>query len=69
MGYVPCKGEKSSELLASSYEIDVAGSRVKPKFPSNLYMILRARERKPENFILVLAEPKLPCFSHREKHS
>ena len=28
MGYVPCKGEKSSELLASSYEIDVAGSRV-----------------------------------------
>jgi 4-methylaminobutanoate oxidase (formaldehyde-forming) len=28
MGYVPCKGEKTSELLASSYEIDVAGSRV-----------------------------------------
>ena len=28
MGYVPCKGEKKSELLASSYEIDVAGSRV-----------------------------------------
>ena len=28
MGYLPCKGEKTSELLASSYEIDVAGSRV-----------------------------------------
>jgi len=28
MGYVPCKGEKTSDLLSSSYEIDVAGSRV-----------------------------------------
>ncbi|RKF14198.1 FAD-dependent oxidoreductase [Roseovarius spongiae] len=28
MGYVPCKGESVSELLASSYEIDVAGVRV-----------------------------------------
>ena len=28
MGYVPCEGEKPSDLLASSYEIDVAGNRV-----------------------------------------
>ncbi|MDE9450285.1 GcvT family protein [Aliiroseovarius sp. Z3] len=29
MGYVPCKGESAAEVLASSYEIDVAGTRVK----------------------------------------
>lgn len=29
MGYVPCPGESASELLASTYEIDVAGTRVK----------------------------------------
>jgi 4-methylaminobutanoate oxidase (formaldehyde-forming) len=29
MGYVPCKGETAAELLASSYEIDVVGSRIK----------------------------------------
>ncbi|VAV94387.1 Sarcosine dehydrogenase, partial [hydrothermal vent metagenome] len=29
MGYVPCKGETGEEVLASSYEIDVAGIRVK----------------------------------------
>jgi 4-methylaminobutanoate oxidase (formaldehyde-forming) len=28
MGYIPCEGEKPSDLLASSYEIDVAGNRV-----------------------------------------
>ncbi|MEM9968267.1 MAG: FAD-dependent oxidoreductase [Pseudomonadota bacterium] len=28
LGYVPCKGESVAELLASSYEIDVAGTRV-----------------------------------------
>ncbi len=28
MGYVPCKGESAAELLASAYEIDVAGTRV-----------------------------------------
>ena len=28
MGYVPCEGESPAELLASSYEIDVAGSKV-----------------------------------------
>src|SRR6056297_367507 len=28
MGYVPCKGETGEELLASSYEIDIAGTRV-----------------------------------------
>ncbi|KAG1715162.1 4-methylaminobutanoate oxidase (formaldehyde-forming) [Nymphon striatum] len=29
MGYVPCKGESVADILASSYEIDVAGVRVK----------------------------------------
>ena len=29
MGYVPCKGESVAELLASSFEIDVMGARVK----------------------------------------
>ena len=29
MGYVPCKGESVADVLASSYEIDVAGVRVK----------------------------------------
>ena len=29
MGYVPCKGESLAEVLASSYEIEVAGVRVK----------------------------------------
>ncbi|WP_306129755.1 FAD-dependent oxidoreductase [Roseovarius sp. MMSF_3350] len=29
MGYVPCAGESAEELLASTYEIDVAGTRVK----------------------------------------
>lgn len=29
MGYVPCKGETVADVLASSYEIDVAGVRVK----------------------------------------
>ena len=29
MGYVPCKGESAGQVLASSYEIDVAGTRVK----------------------------------------
>ncbi len=28
LGYVPCEGEKAEEVLASSYEIDVAGIRV-----------------------------------------
>jgi glycine cleavage system aminomethyltransferase T len=28
MGYVPCKGEDAASVLASSYEIDVAGTRV-----------------------------------------
>ncbi|MFT6675005.1 MAG: 4-methylaminobutanoate oxidase (formaldehyde-forming) [Sulfitobacter sp.] len=28
MGYVPCKGETTADLLASTYEIDVAGTRV-----------------------------------------
>jgi 4-methylaminobutanoate oxidase (formaldehyde-forming) len=31
MGYVPCKGETAKQLLASSYEIDVAGTRVEAK--------------------------------------
>ena len=29
LGYVPCKGESVADLLASSFEIDVAGTRVK----------------------------------------
>lgn len=29
MGYVPCAGESAEQILASSYEIDVAGTRVK----------------------------------------
>ena len=29
MGYVPCKGESAAEVLASDYEIDVMGTRVK----------------------------------------
>ena len=28
LGYVPCKGESVQEVLASSYEIEVAGTRV-----------------------------------------
>ena len=26
LGYVPCKGEKPDEMLASTYEIEVAGT-------------------------------------------
>jgi len=29
MGYVPCKGENIADVLASSYEVDVAGVRVR----------------------------------------
>ncbi|MEZ5812894.1 MAG: FAD-dependent oxidoreductase [Rhizobiaceae bacterium] len=29
MGYVPCKGESATDVLASTYEIEVAGTRVK----------------------------------------
>jgi 4-methylaminobutanoate oxidase (formaldehyde-forming) len=29
MGYVPCPGESADEVLASTYEIDVAGTRVR----------------------------------------
>ena len=29
MGYVPCAGESAADVLASSYEIDVMGTRVK----------------------------------------
>ncbi len=29
MGYVPCKNESAADVLASSYEIEVAGTRVK----------------------------------------
>ncbi|MEM8698297.1 MAG: FAD-dependent oxidoreductase [Pseudomonadota bacterium] len=28
MGYVPCRGETAAEMLASSYEIEIAGARV-----------------------------------------
>ena len=29
MGYIPCEGESAADVLASSYEIDVMGTRVK----------------------------------------
>ena len=29
LGYVPCKGESVDQLLASTYEIEIAGTRVK----------------------------------------
>jgi len=29
LGYVPCKGETVSDILASNYEIDVAGSKIR----------------------------------------
>jgi glycine cleavage system T protein len=29
LGYVPCQGEKAADVLASTYEIDVAGTKVK----------------------------------------
>jgi 4-methylaminobutanoate oxidase (formaldehyde-forming) len=29
LGYVPCKGESAADVLASTYEIDVAGTRVR----------------------------------------
>ena len=28
LGYVPCMGESAADVLASTYEIDVAGTRV-----------------------------------------
>ncbi|MCY4203488.1 MAG: FAD-dependent oxidoreductase, partial [Aestuariivita sp.] len=31
MGYVPCVGESAEEVLASTYEIEVVGSRVRAK--------------------------------------
>jgi 4-methylaminobutanoate oxidase (formaldehyde-forming) len=34
MGYVPCKDEKLADVLASTYEIDVAGTRVKAEVSS-----------------------------------
>jgi glycine cleavage system aminomethyltransferase T len=29
MGYVPCKGQSAEDVLSSSYEIEIAGRRVK----------------------------------------
>ena len=34
MGYIPCKGEKLADVLASSFEVDVAGTRVKAEVSS-----------------------------------
>jgi 4-methylaminobutanoate oxidase (formaldehyde-forming) len=34
MGYVQCSGEKLADVLASDYEIDVAGTRVKAEVSS-----------------------------------
>ena len=45
MGYVPCEGETAAEVLAATYEIEIAGTRVaaepslKPLYdPKNLRM-------------------------------
>jgi glycine cleavage system aminomethyltransferase T len=29
LGYVPCNGESAAQVLASTYEIDVMGTRVR----------------------------------------
>ena len=29
LGYVPCKGQTAADVLGSTYEIDVAGTRVR----------------------------------------
>ncbi len=29
LGYVPCKGQSPADVLASTYEIDVMGTRVR----------------------------------------
>ncbi|RLJ51882.1 4-methylaminobutanoate oxidase (formaldehyde-forming) [Litoreibacter meonggei] len=34
MGYIPCRGEALADVLASTYEIDVAGTRVKAEVSS-----------------------------------
>ena len=34
MGYVPCQGEKLADVLASTFEIDVAGTKVKAEVSS-----------------------------------
>ncbi|MEP5152586.1 aminomethyltransferase family protein, partial [Planktotalea sp.] len=34
MGYIPCKGEKLADVLRSTYEIDIAGRRVKAEVSS-----------------------------------
>ncbi|WP_281857170.1 GcvT family protein [Litoreibacter halocynthiae] len=34
MGYVPCQGEALADVLASTYEIDIAGTRVKAEVSS-----------------------------------
>jgi glycine cleavage system aminomethyltransferase T/glycine/D-amino acid oxidase-like deaminating enzyme len=34
MGYIPCKGEKLADVLGSTFEIDVAGTRVKAEVSS-----------------------------------
>jgi len=34
MGYIPCKNETLADVLASNYEIDVAGTRIKAEVSS-----------------------------------
>jgi glycine cleavage system aminomethyltransferase T len=34
MGYVPCAGESLADVLGSTYEIDVAGTRVRAEVSS-----------------------------------
>jgi 4-methylaminobutanoate oxidase (formaldehyde-forming) len=33
LGYVPCAGESPAQLLASRFEIEIAGTRVPPRPP------------------------------------
>ncbi len=46
MGYIPCKGEKLADVLASSYEIDVAGTRVKAEVSSKPFYDPRSERVK-----------------------
>lgn len=46
MGYIPCKGEKLADVLASSYEIDIAGTRVKAEVSSKPFYDPRSERVK-----------------------
>ena len=44
LGYVPCRGETPADVLASSYEIEIAGVRVAADASLNRCMIRRRSE-------------------------